>query len=127
MSTSYSFEVTKLIGDNFLVRGTDINGATGHAKLQSHSWAAVLRGRRQATAQEAFDAGVKEFFQPLLALSEEQEKADLTTVTIVEDSPGIRGQSIKLDDDGVILRLLDEERGDLLVWVDDHTLGAIEE
>jgi hypothetical protein len=124
---SHAFAVTKLIGDNFLVKGTDDAGTTGTAQLHSPSWAAVLRARRQAVEQEAFDIGVRAFFQPLISLTEEQEPKDLSTVTIVEDSPGIKGQSIKLDTDGVLLRLLDEERGDLLVWIDEHTLGAVEE
>jgi len=124
---SHAFEVIKLFGDSFLVKGTDTFGNEGNAKLHSPSWAAVLRARRQEQAQEAFDAGVREFFQPLLNLAQEQEKEDLTTVTIFEDSPGVRGMSIKLDDDGVVLNLLDQERGELLVWIDDHTLGAVEE
>jgi hypothetical protein len=127
---SFDFTVTKLIGSNFLVKGQDVNGNEGQVKLTSESWAAVLHARRSIEAQDMFDAAVREFFQPLTNAADKARGKDVKdwgTVTIFEDSPGIKGQGIELDDDGVLLRILDEERGDLLVWIDEHTLGAIEE
>jgi hypothetical protein len=126
---SFSFEITKLIGDNFLVKGTDTFGNEGQTLLTSPRWAAVLRGQRQAKAQEAFDNGVKEFFQPFITLIEEHEdkSTDWSTITVVAPTIGIPGQKVDLDDAGVLLNILSQERGDLLIWVDAHTLSAIEE
>jgi hypothetical protein len=129
MSTSYSFEITRFKGAVFAVKGTDIEGNTGKAVLYSPTWAAVLEARKQAQAQETFDLAVREFFAPVTAAADAAAKQglDFRTVTVVEESPGVVRQAITLDREGEILNILDQERGDLLLWLDEHTLGAIEE
>lgn len=129
MTTSYSFEITRFKGAVFAVRGTDIEGNTGKAVLYSPTWAAVLEARKQTLAQETFDLAVREFFAPITDAVDAAAKQgkDFSSVTIVEEEPGVVRQAIALEREGEILNILDQERGDLVLWLDDHTLGAIEE
>ena len=127
--TTFSFDITRFKGGVFSVKGTDIEGNEGKAVLYSPTWAAVLEARKQAQAQETFDLAVREFFAPITDAVDAANKQgkDFSSVTIVEEEPGVVRQAIALDREGEILNILDQERGDLVLWLDDHTLGAIEE
>ena len=121
-----------LISGGYLVKGTDAEGNKGTTILNSDSWDALVHLRTHEVAQEQFDAVVKEFFAPLTDAAD-QAKAQLKgatqdwgTVTLGKRVVGHEAQVVHLDADGILLRLLHEGQGDLLRWVNDETLVAIQ-
>jgi hypothetical protein len=127
------FTITPLMGGGTLVEGTDVTGKEGRTILVSDKWDAVKSVRAHIAANEAFDEVVTEFFKPLTDAAEaaqaiaHPEKDDWSTVTIVEGTEGVPAETVRLDMDGIILRLLEETDGSMLRWIGDDTLVAVQQ
>jgi non-ribosomal peptide synthetase component F len=125
------FIVTPLLGGGTLVEGSDITGKTGRTILISAKWEAVKTVRAHMAASEAFDAVVTEFFAPITEAAEaaqaiaHPQKDDWATITLVEGTEFEPAEKVRLDMDGVILRMLEETDGSQLRWVGEDTLVAI--
>lgn len=126
-----AFKVTPLIGGGYLVEGADFNGQGKSTVLHSESWSAVVAARKQEEAHAEFDKAVAKFFKPLIRAADEADaKINNDTlwaeVHFGEDIDQQRAQTIVLDGAGVILRILDEGRTDLLRWVGDALVAVLE-
>jgi hypothetical protein len=121
-----------LISGGYLVKGTDTEGVKGSTILTSDSWDRVVHVRQHRQADETFDAAVEEFFAPIVAAAEQASAAlagptqDWGTVVFDEGVQGEEAQAIQLDGDGILLRILHEGNQNLLRWVGDDKLVAIQ-
>lgn len=114
------FEVTPLLDGRTLVEGTDIKGVEGRTVLSSPAWQAVLDYRKQDEAMAEFDKTVEAFFAPLTEAADKLAETTVNpwaTVTIGESVEGVTAREVKLDEQGIILRLLAETDGSMLRWV----------
>lgn len=121
-----------LISGGYLVKGQDSEGNKGSTILTSERWDMVQHLRNHEVATAEFDAAVEEFFAPL---SDAADKAkallagpvgEYNTVTIGENVEGSAAKEIELDEDGILLRILFEGNQNLLLWVGDDKLVAIQ-
>lgn len=125
------FTITPLLGGGTLVEGTDVTGKSGRTILISEKWDAVKTVRAHIAASEAFDEVVTEFFAPLTAAAEaaqaiaHPQSDDWSVVTITEGTEFEPAEKVRLDMDGVLLRLLEETDGSTLRWIGDDTLVAV--
>jgi hypothetical protein len=126
-----TFSVTPLVSGGYLVEGQDSKGAEGTTVLHSDRWDYVLHQRNHVVAQEAFDLAVDEFFKPLTEAAEAHNKLiagptnEWGTVTIGEKIEGRNPVSVNLDEDGIILRILDETDGSSLRWVNGKLVAVL--
>ena len=126
-----TFTTTNLINGGVLVEGTDVAGYIGRTILHSDAWTMVQHLRAHEIADAEFDQVVEEFFKPLTDAADKARALvagptqDWGTVTLGEQVQGHEAEVIRLDADGILLRLLDEGKSDLLRWV-DNTLVAIQ-
>lgn len=133
-----TFTTVNLTNEQVLVKGTDRLGTEGQTVLDASVWNEVKRHKAFHSATETFDTTVEEFFAPLMKAQEELEEAfrrpapdPITYVVLnegVEATPGTPREVIKLDDDGIVLRLIEAGETDRLVWVMDRlAVVAVEE
>ena len=124
------FEVTPLLTGGTMVKGTDVTGAEGSTVLWSDAWQAVQMAKAQSEAMAEFDASVETFFAPLTEAADKlatfNQPSEWETVTIGEKVEGQDVKVIRLDHDGVLLRLLAETDGSQLRWLDASTLVAVQ-
>lgn len=124
------FEVTPLLTGGTMVKGTDVTGAEGSTVLWSDAWQAVQMAKAQSEAMAEFDASVEAFFAPLTEAADKlatlNQPSEWETVTIGEKVEGQDVKVIRLDHDGVLLRLLAETDGSQLRWLDASTLVAVQ-
>ena len=124
------FEVTPLLTGGTMVKGTDVTGAEGSTVLWSDAWQAVQMAKAQSEAMAEFDARVEAFFAPLTEAADKlatlNQPSEWETVTIGEKVEGQDVKVIRLDHDGVLLRLLAETDGSQLRWLDASTLVAVQ-
>lgn len=124
------FEVTPLLTGGTMVKGTDVTGAEGSTVLWSDAWQAVQMAKAQSEAMAEFDARVEAFFAPLTEAADKlatlNQPSEWETVTIGEKVEGQDVKVIRLDHDGVLLRLLAETDGSQLRWLDAFTLVAVQ-
>lgn len=127
-----TLSVTPLITGGYLVKGTDGEGNKGSTILNSERWDMVLHLRNHKVAEETFDQAVEEFFAPLTAAVDEAKAllagptSDYGTVTIGENVEGSHAKDIELDEDGILLRILHEGNQNVLFWVGDDKLVAVQ-
>lgn len=123
------FTTRKVIGGGVRVSGTDNDGNTGSTVLFSTAWEA-WQDYKQALAENTAKAeAAAEFFAPLrdkLKAARAEDKKDWTVLVIEEGREGVPAETVKLDREGTILRILDETDGDNLYWV-DNVLVALED
>lgn len=123
------FEVTPLLTGGTMVTGTDATGKEGSTVLWSNAWAAAQLAQQQDAAMAEFDASVEAFFAPLTEAADKlaslNEPSEWETVTIGEKVEGQSAKVIRLDHDGILLRLLAETDGSSLRWLDQSTLVAV--
>jgi len=127
-----TLKVTPLINGGYLVTGQDSAGAEGKTILRSERWDLVVHLRNHKVAEEEFDEVVKEFFAPLTEAADKAKAiiagptSDYGSVSIGENVEGSEAKVIELDEDGILLRLLSEGNQNLLLWVGDDKLVAIQ-
>lgn len=127
-----TFSVTTLSGHRALVRGTDNHGTTDEAVLDTTQWDEIKAHFAGDSAMEDFDQAVSDFFAPILEAQEKLEAAvkaretdplaELVVHEPVEATAGHAGLSYTLTKDSQVLRLIEEGKGDRLLWVK----GALE-
>ena len=121
------FEVTPLLDGRTLVEGSDIKGVEGRTVLSSPAWQAVLDYRKQDEAMAEFDKTVEAFFAPLTEAADKLAETTVNpwaTVTIGESVEGVTAREVKLDEQGIILRLLAETDGSMLRWVGNDLVAV---
>lgn len=125
------FTITPLLGGGTLVEGSDVTGAVGRTILVSDRWDAVKSIRAHQVAEAHFDEAVTEFFKPITDAAEvatvlaHPTATDWSKVTITEETEGVAAETISLDMDGILLRMLEETDGSALRWVGEDVLVAI--
>jgi hypothetical protein len=125
-----TFTTTALTGNRAMVRGTDKFGVSGQTVLDTTQWNEVIRIDTHKRAEESFDDKVRSFFAPLTeatdAFNEEvtsiQVDDPITYLVIDEGEEGVpakRERRISLNRESQILRLLELNGDERLVWVGD--------
>ena len=118
-----TFTTQPLLDGGVLVEGTDSKGVDGSAILRSDRWTMVKYTRAHELATAEFNDMVEAFFQPLTEAAAKHKAAvagpdqGWATVTISEGVEGKEAVTVDLDSDGVLLRLLEEGKHDLLRWI----------
>lgn len=130
-----SFTVQSMLGSQALVSGTDSLGQTGKAIVSTVQWDELKAQKNFSAAKDDFDAAVEEFFAPLVEAAEKaheahvakpQDPAEYVVLTPeVEATPGQQAEIVSLTTDSIILRLIEEDNTDRLVWLDDTHLGVL--
>lgn len=119
------FKYTKTTSDSVIVEGTDVHGVFNKTIVDGTQWFSIKQVEKQINIASRFDNAVLDFFQPLTDAIEdltEPEVADFATYTI---EPGVEAQEevlplqYELDKNSQILRAIEAELFDLLVWVND--------
>lgn len=121
-----TFTTINLTGNRVLVRGTDVHGASGEATLDAGQWNELNARTDVDRAQQAFDAAVNEFFDPLVKAAEAAKRSaerpddSVSYVVIDEGSEGQPSRPkhiVHLTRDSIVLRLIEEGNTDRLIWV----------
>ena len=122
-----AFTVNDLIDGRFLVTGTDSNGVDGQVALSSPAWRAYLDWKVKTVAVEAFDQAVNDHFGPLMDVLDEVQAAmdsqDWSVLVVQEGEDGVPSEAFKLDENGVLLRLIDEGLDHRLFWVNGELVA----
>lgn len=124
------FTVKQVVGGGTFVAGTDDDGRFGQTVLYSAAWDAYVEYRKHIAKHDAVDAAAKEFFAPLmeaLAATAEPDKKDWSRIVISEGVDGTEAEGITLDQEGIVLRILDETDGSSLRWVGTDVLIPLED
>lgn len=119
-----SFNAKALMGNRYLVAGTDFTGAEGAVVIDGTQWNQVVSWDKSKRAQATFDEAVNSFFAPLLEAAEamEQEHVGDSIGTLVleegtEGTAGVPAKVVQLTKDSIILRLIENNETDRLIWV----------
>lgn len=129
-----TFQVQNMLGDQALVSGTDRSGNHGKTIISTAQWDELKARKNFSAATEEFDKAVEEFFAPLTEAAEAAAKAmvkptDPTEYIVlteeVESVEGKPAEIVPLSQDSIILRLIEEDKTDRLVWVDESTLAVL--
>jgi hypothetical protein len=127
------FTSTPLMGGGVLVEGMDDTGKSGRTLLHSDRWAMAQHLRKHKDAEDIFGAAVQQTFGPLIKAAEDakallaEPSSKWDTVVLTEATEGVAEERVPLDADGIILNILDAGRFDLLRWVGDDILVAIQD
>lgn len=127
------FSTNTLVGDRVLVTGTDVFGESGKTIVDASQWNELALRKDVSKATADFDAAVEAFYAPLTEAADKAEVAmkgnrpdDASAYVVITEAtegvPANAGQTVRLTRDSVILRLIEEQNTDRLVWVD----GTIE-
>ena len=125
-----TFQTSNLVGDRVLVHGTDTFGTAGKTIVDATQWLELKARKDMSTATADFDAAVEAFYAPLTEAADkasaamkgnrpEDSSAYVVLVEATEGVPANAGVTVPLTRDSVILRLIEEQNTDRLVWVDD--------
>lgn len=124
-----TFTTAKLTNERVLVKGTDRFGTEGTTVLDGSEWAEVQRRYSFTEATQNFDATVEEFFAPLFEATDKLDASlkrpgpDPITYVVfdegVEGTPSRHRDVVRLNQDSVVLRLIEQGNFDRLVWVLD--------
>lgn len=123
-----TFQTQVLMDNRVLVHGTDVFGSTNKTIVDGTQWAELTERTDVDKAQQAFDEAVNQFFKPVLDAAEELREAfdspadSIAYVVIEEGSEGVAPTPrhvVPLTRDSIILRLIEEDETDRLMWVGD--------
>ena len=126
-----NFTTVALMGGGTLVEGTDCTGKAGRTILVSDRWDMYNHVIKHKAAEEIFSAAVAEVLAPITDAAERVEDLmaepanEWSKVVISEGTEFEAAETVELDMDGIILRLLAETDGNLLRWIGDDTLVAV--
>ena len=122
---------TPLLGGGTLVEGTDITGKAGRTVLQSDKWEMYQHTLAHVEAEKLFGEAVDNLFAPLIEAADRATALlakpgnEYRTIVVKEGTEYEPAEVIKLDADGILLRLLAEGKEDLLRWIGEDVLVAI--
>lgn len=126
------FTTTALMGGGTLVEGTDETGKTGRTLLQSDKFDMYLHVIKHKEAEAIFSGAVETVLAPIMAAAEEVEalmaspSQDFSRVVISDGTEFEPAEFADFDTDGTILNILRLGRFDLLRWIGDDLLVAIQ-
>lgn len=129
------FTTTRLVNNRVMVAGEDARGNKGQMTVDSTEWDEVCADQAFSRATADFDAAVESFFAPLTEAAEKvastyAKPVDPAGYVVlaegVEGQPAQPEQLVKLSTDSIILRLIDEDQTDRLVWVSEDQLDVLE-
>jgi hypothetical protein len=130
-----SFAVQYMLGGEAHVSGTDSKNNGGSTVLDATQWLDVQADSRYSTAKADFDSKMEAFFAPVLeaakALDEAATPAKLDPIEYVvlnegvEAVPGQEKEILELTKDSIVLRLIDMDDTDRLVWVSPTEIGVL--
>jgi uncharacterized protein YgbK (DUF1537 family) len=121
-----SFTITRLANQRSLVRGEDKTGAIGETVVSHAQWDELNVRSKFDEASAEFDRAVQEFFAPLTEAAEKaaatvaEQKDELSFVVLgdeVEHVQGEAAQVVELSKDSQILRAIETDQTDRLIWV----------
>ena len=125
----YTFNTTKLAGTSTLVEIVDAaSTVVGAEVLNNERFEAAKARLDQVDAVDEVQDELRKLYAPVLKAAKKARKAanrptDPDAVVVIsEGSDTVKGQAreeIVLDEDGIILRLIEEGRGNELTWVKD--------
>lgn len=128
------FTVQSMLGGQALVSGTDNLGNEGKCIVSTVEWD-ELKARQNFSSVEAdFDEAVEKFFAPLIEAADKAKEAIVKPkdsaeyVVLTEATEGVDAtpaEIVELSTDSIILRLIEEDKTDRLVWVDETHLGVL--
>lgn len=134
-----SFNTQRLVNNRVLVSGTDVFGTEGRVTVDSSQWDDIKGNQKYDQAMDAFDDAVESFFAPLVEAAEkaneagkvEQPTDSASYVVLNEAVEGVDAVSatlVHLNDDSIVLRLIEQDETDRLIWVDDklEVLAAVD-
>lgn len=119
------FSITKLIGHEYLVEGTDNNGTSDSTTINGRQWDEINLQLKRSSLEEDFDAKIQAFFAPLteaaeqLVLEGQAEVDPLTTIVLNEGeeaTPGQRREEINLTYGSMVLRAIVTGNDHRLRW-----------
>ena len=120
------FKTTKLAGHRVLVQGSEQDQT---CILDSSEWDEVQASLTATVATEAYDSAIERFFAPITRAA---DKLDATLAKVmgptdsrsqivvnpgVEAVPGVEPEIIELGRDSTILRMIESDHTEQLIWV----------
>lgn len=129
-----TLSITRLVGHRARIKGTDAEGVDGQCTVDTSQWDDLTQHKVIEQAQADFDSAVEEFLAPINEAIEKANAAatveeDAVTYVVLEEAeegkPSQREVRVQLSHDSQILRLIEEGKGNRLVWMGD-TLEILE-
>lgn len=119
-----TFKYTQTTSNQVVVEGTDSHGVFNKLIVDGEQWASIKQVEETLLAAQEFDAAVEEFFRPLTDAAPVSEKqSDFATYTLKQGKDAVEEVlplQYELTNDSQILRAIDFELFDLLMWVGDN-------
>lgn len=123
------FSTLNLVNNQVLVAGVDTTGAEGKEVIDGTQWAELTAHTEHLAAHDDFDEAVEEFFAPLTAAVQKLEATavisedPISFIDFGEDIAATEAESstrVHLTRDSIILRLIENNESDRLIWVGDR-------
>ena len=119
-----TFKYTQTTSNQVVVEGTDSHGVFNRLIVDGEQWTSIKQVEETLLAAQEFDAAVEEFFRPLTDAAPVSEKqSDFATYTLKQGKDAVEKVlplQYELTNDSQILRAIDFELFDLLMWVGDN-------
>ena len=119
-----NFKYTQTTSNQVVVEGTDSHGVFNRLIVDGEQWTSIKQVEETLLAAQEFDAAVEEFFRPLTDAAPVSEKqSDFATYTLKQGKDAVEKVlplQYELTNDSQILRAIDFELFDLLMWVGDN-------
>lgn len=119
-----NFKYTQTTSNQVVVEGTDSHGVFNRLIVDGEQWTSIKQVEETLLAAQEFDAAVEEFFRPLTDAAPVSEKqSDFATYTLKQGKNAVEEVlplQYELTNDSQILRAIDFELFDLLMWVGDN-------
>ena len=119
-----NFKYTQTTSNQVVVEGTDSHGVFNRLIVDGEQWTSIKQVEEILLAAQEFDAAVEEFFRPLTDAAPVSEKqSDFATYTLKQGKDAVEKVlplQYELTNDSQILRAIDFELFDLLMWVGDN-------
>lgn len=129
-----SFTVQNMLGSQALITGTDSRGSEGSCIVSTQQWDEIQQDAKYSTAKADFDATIEAIFAPVVEAAEKLKEAEVQRydeaeyVVLSEEVEGVEAKPaeiVPLTIDSIILRLIDEDDTDRLVWITESKLGVL--
>lgn len=122
------FTITRLVNHRAIVQGVDIFGVEGQTIIDTEQWEELVARDQHLLAHEEFDAAVEEFYAPLTTAADKVTETlsvpedDIAILTLELGQEAVEGRDalqVRLTRGSVIMRLIEDNETDRLVWVDN--------
>jgi len=130
------FDMLELTGNRVVVTGTDMLGQTGKVVIDGTEWAGLKRHDAAHRAEAEYDEAVTKFFAPMVAAQEKYEAViagtddedpieSIVLHEAVEATEGRPEVKARLSKDSQILRLIESNEFERLLWVTESNLEIV--